>query len=128
MTPLPRAEQAVLDTRLEVPPTPWSPAYRDYWGTQVTAFEVHEPHERLDGHGDLHRRGDPDDRVPGVWPGTRCARPRSDRFCETLSAPTTGAAGRDLLAACVDARRRESAPPTDFARAVCRWSTTRCAT
>jgi transglutaminase-like putative cysteine protease len=47
MTPLSTAEQIVLRSRVEVSPTPWMTEYRDYWGTVVTAFEVHEPHDEL---------------------------------------------------------------------------------
>lgn len=47
MTPLSTADQIVLRSRVEVSPTPWMTEYRDYWGTVVTAFEVHEPHDEL---------------------------------------------------------------------------------
>lgn len=47
MTPQTGPGQLVVHSRLEVAPSPWTWTYRDYWGTQVTAFEV------LDGHGSL---------------------------------------------------------------------------
>jgi transglutaminase-like putative cysteine protease len=47
MTPLTTSEQYVLRSRLEISPTPWSYEYRDYWGTTVTSFEVHDPHTDL---------------------------------------------------------------------------------
>lgn len=47
MTPLTTPDQVVLRSRVEVSPTAWSQEYRDYWGTVVTAFEVHEPHDAL---------------------------------------------------------------------------------
>ncbi|MEH3066781.1 MAG: hypothetical protein PGN15_01640 [Aeromicrobium erythreum] len=47
MTPLTTSDQVVLRSRVEVSPTAWSQEYRDYWGTVVTAFEVHEPHDAL---------------------------------------------------------------------------------
>lgn len=47
MTPMTTSEQYVLRSRIEVTPTPWSYEYRDYWGTTVTAFEVHDPHTDL---------------------------------------------------------------------------------
>jgi transglutaminase-like putative cysteine protease len=47
MTPQTTVEQELRHTRLDVQPTPWSYTYTDYWGTQVTAFEVHERHEKL---------------------------------------------------------------------------------
>ena len=47
MTPLTQAGQTVLSTHLEVQPSTWSSAFRDYWGTAVTAFEVLAPHQVL---------------------------------------------------------------------------------
>jgi transglutaminase-like putative cysteine protease len=47
MTPRTSAEQIVLHSRLDVWPPPWTQTYRDYFGTQVTAFEVLDPHESL---------------------------------------------------------------------------------
>ncbi|SFK05004.1 transglutaminase family protein [Cellulomonas sp. KH9] len=47
MTPLSQAGQSVLETRLEIQPQTWTHDYRDYWGTQVTAFEVLAPHRSL---------------------------------------------------------------------------------
>ncbi|MEO5708417.1 MAG: transglutaminase N-terminal domain-containing protein [Nocardioidaceae bacterium] len=32
---------------IDVSPTPWSQSYRDYWGTEVTAFEVLDQHNEL---------------------------------------------------------------------------------
>lgn len=48
MTPRATREQYVLATRLEITPVAWSHAFIDYWGTPVTAFEIAEPHGRLD--------------------------------------------------------------------------------
>jgi transglutaminase-like putative cysteine protease len=47
LTPLTSPEQIVVHTRLDVTPTPWTHGYRDYWGTEVTAFEVLDPHDSL---------------------------------------------------------------------------------
>lgn len=47
MTPLTTAGQYVLHTRMDITPVPWMFAYQDYWGTSVTAFEVHEMHTDL---------------------------------------------------------------------------------
>ncbi|MET3963413.1 transglutaminase-like putative cysteine protease [Marmoricola sp. OAE513] len=47
LTPQTTAGQIVVHTRLDVHPTPWSWSYRDYWGTQVTAFEILDPHDSL---------------------------------------------------------------------------------
>ena len=47
MVPVGTSTQTVWSTRVNVDPTPWSFTYTDYWGTNVTTFELHEPHERL---------------------------------------------------------------------------------
>ncbi len=47
MTPQSSHEQVVVHTRVDISPTPWVYSYTDYWGTRVTAFEVHERHEEL---------------------------------------------------------------------------------
>lgn len=47
LTPLTLPGQIVAHSRVEVSPTPWASTYRDYWGSQVTAFEVLDPHQSL---------------------------------------------------------------------------------
>lgn len=48
MTPRATREQYVLATRLDISPVAWAHSFVDYWGTPVTAFEIAEPHSRLD--------------------------------------------------------------------------------
>ena len=47
MTPLTTPTQVVLEARITASPMTWSHTYWDYWGSQVTAFEVHTPHREL---------------------------------------------------------------------------------
>jgi len=47
MTPPSTGTQTVLDARVGVDTRTWSYTYWDYWGTQVTAFEVLVPHTEL---------------------------------------------------------------------------------
>ena len=47
LTPITNLEQIVVHSRLEVSPKPWTYEYRDYFGTQVIAFEVVDPHETM---------------------------------------------------------------------------------
>lgn len=47
MTPQSNPDQVVLHSRLDISPKPWTYSYVDYFGTAVTAFELHERHERL---------------------------------------------------------------------------------
>ena len=48
MTPVSATRQVVWTSRVTISPTPWRTTYTDYWGTPVTCFELHEPHDRLD--------------------------------------------------------------------------------
>jgi transglutaminase-like putative cysteine protease len=47
MWPRNEARQAVLDARVEVWPPARTYRYEDYWGTVVTAFDVHAKHDAL---------------------------------------------------------------------------------
>jgi len=47
MTPMNTSDQQVLHSRVEVSPSAWTHTFTDYWGTAVTAFELHERHEHL---------------------------------------------------------------------------------
>ena len=47
MSPARDATQMVLDHRVDVRPSVPVMHYVDYWGTEVSAFDVHEPHDRL---------------------------------------------------------------------------------
>lgn len=47
MTPMTTPSQTTLEARLEVSPPASTYRYRDYWGTQVTAFDVCRPHDSL---------------------------------------------------------------------------------
>src|SRR4051812_17026253 len=47
LTPGPTPQQIVVHSRLEVSPKPWTYDSRDYFGTQVIAFEVVAPHDAM---------------------------------------------------------------------------------
>lgn len=47
MSPLYTPQQLIREREVTIYPKPWSYSYIDYWGTNVTAFELHEPHEKL---------------------------------------------------------------------------------
>jgi transglutaminase-like putative cysteine protease len=47
MTPLSDSTQMTLESRLEVRPAPHTYRYRDYWGTEVTSFDIHTPHSEM---------------------------------------------------------------------------------
>src|SRR6478735_5849040 len=47
LTPAWLPRQRVLDSRIDVTPQTWRQSYRDYWETDVTVFEVLQPHQAL---------------------------------------------------------------------------------
>jgi transglutaminase-like putative cysteine protease len=47
VTPLTDNSQTTLESRVEISPSASAYRYRDYWGTQVTAFDIHTPHREL---------------------------------------------------------------------------------
>lgn len=47
MTPLTLPGQTTLDARVTVNPTTPTWSYWDYWGTQVTGFDLMDPHADL---------------------------------------------------------------------------------
>lgn len=47
MSPLYSPQQLIRERSLSITPKPWSRSFIDYWGTHVTEFELHEPHDKL---------------------------------------------------------------------------------
>ncbi|MGE5830775.1 MAG: transglutaminase N-terminal domain-containing protein, partial [Micromonosporaceae bacterium] len=47
MTPLSVTGQTTLFSQIETQPAATSWRYRDYWGTQVTVFDLQRPHQQL---------------------------------------------------------------------------------
>lgn len=98
LTPQSSARQSVWSSRVSIEPTPWSYSYTDYWGSQVTAFEVHDPHRVLTVQGFSlveTRTGDDwagqpsmvagDGSDPGVAPSPESRAAVAARFAEYLT-------------------------------------------
>ena len=87
--------QVVVHTRLDVAPTPWSHSYRDYWGTEVTAFEVLDQHSELTVTAtSTVQVNRPAQQPAGLsWDEVRSPEV-ADRFCETLRGRRPGAPRR----------------------------------
>jgi transglutaminase-like putative cysteine protease len=47
LTPAWLPRQRVLDSRVDISPLTWRTAYRDYWESDVTVFEILQPHTSL---------------------------------------------------------------------------------
>lgn len=119
LTPQTMPGQIVVHSRLDISPTPWTWSYRDYWGTQVTAFEVLDPHESLTviSTATVHteRRERPSPRLS--WDQLR-AEDVADRFVEYLAGSERVDPPEDL-AAMIDELAASSADPYTAAHGIC---------
>jgi len=119
LTPQTVGHQIAVHTRLDVHPTPWTWTYRDYWGSQVTAFEVLDPHDDLTviatATVHTHPRHEIAERVS--WEEIRRDRV-ADQFTEYLQVNDRVRAPDDLAAVYADIGR-SSLTPHDAARSIC---------
>lgn len=120
VAPMTTPEQTALRTRLEVRPAPWQHVYHDYWGSQVTVFEVHEPHSELavtaTSTVEVDRPGAPP--PGGRWDDLRDPAV-VDEMVELL-APSTRTTPPPELAERVRALAGAGASPDDLAAEICR--------
>ena len=88
LTPVTDVDQLTLDARVVTSPDARQSRYWDYWGTQVTAFDLHVPHDSLEVTAtctvDTADEKHPD---PPGW-DVVCSEPVKDRYIELLT-PTT---------------------------------------
>jgi transglutaminase-like putative cysteine protease len=120
MTPLTSTAQLVLHNRLDVSPTPWSTSYRDYWGTEVTAFEVLDQHSELSVTASSTVQVSRPPQEPAGLTWERVHAPQvQDRYCETLVVGDRVRPDDDLATRTAELAAG-SAGPTALARSVCR--------
>jgi transglutaminase-like putative cysteine protease len=122
ITPMTTPSQQTLRGRVEVRPVSWEMTYLDYWGSQVTAFEVHQPHDQLEVTARSIVELDPLGRPPASDAGTAgwadLVLPAVvDEHVEMLQM-TTRTQPTDGLAELV-AGLRGTASPGEVARQVC---------
>jgi transglutaminase-like putative cysteine protease len=86
LTPLTLPQQTTLEARVEVSPSANIWRYWDYWGTQVTVFDLHEPHDVLKVTGSSVVETSPPAPLPTAlsWEELKA---RDERWCE-LTVPT----------------------------------------
>ncbi|MBF6150401.1 transglutaminase family protein, partial [Nocardia nova] len=94
LTPRADSRQNVILNRVETVPSTRSYRYVDYWGTTVTAFDLHAPHTELEVTGssvvETEPFASPEEELP--WERLR-SEPVVDRYDELLTA--TGYVPRD---------------------------------
>jgi transglutaminase-like putative cysteine protease len=119
LTPLTLPGQIVVHSRVEVSPTPWAYTYKDYWGSQVTAFEVLDPHQSLTvtASATVHT-----DRAPAADPVMSWDEMRQDSVAdlhtEYLATPERVAPPDDLVGLATEIADA-SANPSEAAREIC---------
>jgi transglutaminase-like putative cysteine protease len=104
LTPESSPRQTTLRSRVEIEPAATAFPYRDYWGSAVTAFDLHAPHTELVVTGTSIVEAGPDlaghDRVG--W-SALTAREVRDQFGELLVPTPLTAIDDDVVAAARDA-------------------------
>ncbi|MGA8852291.1 MAG: transglutaminase family protein [Aeromicrobium sp.] len=115
MTPATTSEQYVLRSRMEISPSPWTYEYRDYWGTTVTAFEVHDPHDDLAvvATTTVETQPSASDVVHIAWEDLAAV---ADQHCEYLTT-SQWVAPADSLVAELDTLRSAADTPAAYATA-----------
>ncbi|GAA1481026.1 transglutaminase family protein [Gordonia sinesedis] len=122
LTPRSDNRQNVIVNRVETVPATRSYRYTDYWGSAVTAFDLHAPHEELEVSGLSVVETEPGER-PGddrqrTWEEIR-SDAVADRYDEMLSNTTYVPRNRQLGAT---ARRlAKGLEPEAAVEAVCRF-------
>lgn len=116
MTPLTTVRQTTLTAHVTTSPVTSQYRYWDYWGTQVVAFDVADPHDALE----IRAKGVVD-AAEISWP-TGCTWAElgsaADAMCEFLSATLSTAPNGPLGEAAESLRRPD---PVETAEAVCAW-------
>jgi transglutaminase-like putative cysteine protease len=118
MRPATLPGQTVLSSLVTIEPMTWSTEYQDYWGTQVTAFEVLAPHTSLVITADSRV-----DVTPTPQPGDGCrwedlaGRALRDRFTEYLVPTSVTEPAAELVELSRSAAR--GLEPSGAAHAVC---------
>lgn len=130
MTPLTDAHQITLESSITITPQQATAmAYRDYWGTRVSAFDLHVPHAALDVSAsatvEVHRPQEDPEPDGGVdW--ARMQSPETvHEFSDFLPQTRLSDPGQELNAEDLDALRAPS--PRRTARTVMDWLAERMA-
>ena len=119
---IPRSDtrQNVIVSRVETTPPTRSHRYTDYWGTVVTAFDLHAPHVELAVTAtSVVETGEPAPPVRSASWADLDTGGVVDRFCETLEFTPYVERNRELARTAKALRRGRE--PVDAVLAACRW-------
>lgn len=118
MVPSAEPGQAVLQSAVTVWPPARAYQYHDYWGTLVTSFDVHTPHEMLEVVAESVVETSGPVASPAVGFAWTDLPEAAERWPELLLTTARTALDDELTALAADLRSRH-ATPDDAARAVC---------
>ncbi|MDV7198734.1 transglutaminase family protein [Rhodococcus kroppenstedtii] len=120
LTPRSDNRQNVILNRVETDPATRSYRYTDYWGTAVTAFDLHAPHTSLEvvGSSVVETDAFTPPAEPSEW-GDLHADSVTDRFDELLGTSTYVPANRQL--ASVAKKLAKDRTPYEAVTAVAEW-------
>jgi transglutaminase-like putative cysteine protease len=122
LTPRSDTRQNVIVNRVETVPATRSYRYTDYWGTAVTAFDLHAPHEELEVSGSSVVETEPGERPSDAeqlgWDDLARADV-IDRYDEYLV--PTGYTPRNRRLAAQARRLAKGLEPGAAVEAVCSW-------
>lgn len=120
LTPRADSRQNIILNRVETVPPTRSYRYTDYWGTAVTAFDLHAPHTELEVTGssvvETAPFAGPADRIG--WDDLHSGQ-LADRFDEMLEA--TGYVPRDPELDAVAGQLRRGVSPAQAVMAAAQW-------
>jgi transglutaminase-like putative cysteine protease len=120
LTPRSDQHQNVIVSRVETVPATRSYRYEDYWGTQVTAFDLHAPHTELQVTGtSVVETGDDAEPVRETDWAELASEPIRDRYTEMLE--FTEYVSRDPELAKIAKGLKKGKEPADAALAACDW-------
>ena len=120
LTPRADQRQNVILNRVETAPATRAHRYLDYWGTAVTAFDLHAPHTELEVTGSSVVETEPFSAPPESWTwGELRADSSLDRFDELLS--PTRYVPRDRKLATVAKQLAKGADPVDAVIKAADW-------
>ncbi len=121
MTPMTTPSQITLFSSVEVTPAAAASVWRymDYWGSQVTVFDLHRPHQQMRvTASSMVETSDPEP-PPGIgWDALRDPS-TVDRHAEFLAATSRTTVDGELHA--LAEQVASGAPPREAARAVADW-------
>jgi transglutaminase-like putative cysteine protease len=120
MTPITDQHQTTINAHLTTEPPSATKRYWDYWGTQVVAFDVHMPHERLAVTSTAVVETE-----PAVSPATGCVWAEltraQDEFAELLDRTAYVPSDGELVEQAHELTR--GLAPADAVLTVCSWVT-----